>query len=58
MPEPFAFISVLDEVAAAMARIASTGVIDENWMWDITCRARREHVAELDFICSSQNGEV
>ncbi|CAE7738318.1 unnamed protein product [Symbiodinium pilosum] len=24
------------EVSAAMARIASTSIIDENWMWDIT----------------------
>lgn len=34
------------ELAAAMARISSTTVLDENWMWDITWCAGRNHAIE------------
>jgi len=34
------------EVSATMARIASTSIIDENWMWDITWCAGRNYAAE------------
>ncbi|CAE7483413.1 unnamed protein product [Symbiodinium necroappetens] len=34
------------EVSATMARIASTSIIDENWMWDITWCAGRNYAPE------------
>jgi hypothetical protein len=32
----WSFLSRVVQLAAAMARISSTSVVDENWMWDIT----------------------